>query len=204
MTGQRFGRLLVERREGVAKSGRQPTWRCVCDCGATTHVTSTRLTRGDTKSCGCLRRETASKFRKGKTTHGMRHTAEYRTWLSMLQRCKNPSSKSWHHYGGRGITVCEQWENFEAFYADMGPRPDGHSLDRIDNDKGYYKENCRWATREQQCNNRRNNRMLSYGGETMSLAQWSRRIGISEMALSERLQNHDVEKALSMPIGGKS
>lgn len=204
IAGMRFGRLLVKERDGYARSGRQPTWRCVCDCGEVAYVTSTRLNKGETKSCGCLRRDVSSAFRKSKTTHGMRNTPEYRTWTSMRERCRNPNSKSWTHYGGRGISVCKEWDTFEQFFADMGPRPPKHSLDRIDNNDGYHRENCRWATKEQQCNNKRNNRLVTFDGRKLSVAQWAREIGVTKVALSERLQRHPVEIALTMPIGDKS
>lgn len=122
------------------------------------------------------------------TTHGMSGTPEYDAWARMKHRCLNRANKNFDRYGGRGISVCPTWRtSFAAFYRDMGPRPHGTSLDRIDNEKGYEPGNCRWATPTEQANNRRSNRIVCCRGEARSIAEWSRRSGVSEDVIQQRL-----------------
>jgi hypothetical protein len=194
LTGQRFGRLLVVEESEVRKTGGR-TWLCRCDCGATTVVPQLVLRGGRSKSCGCLRREMGVKRGSASSKHGEAvagaMTVEYRTWGSMIQRCTNKNHKQYPDYGGRGITICERWRfSYENFLADMGRRPDKfHSLDRIDNARGYEPENCRWATWDQQNNNRRQwgegskaqqsalENALTFDGESMPLRAWLDRAG---------------------------
>jgi hypothetical protein len=135
-------------------------------------------------------------------THRMSNTAEYRAWCHMLHRCNNPKDKAYHNYGGRGITVCEDWLKFENFYRDMGDRPsEKHSLDRIDNNGNYCKDNCRWATRKEQCNNRRSNRHVCLGGEKKTVMEWSDQFGLSNLTIASRLsRGWGDEDALQSPI----
>ena len=156
--GNRYTRLLVLSRVGMSKWG-NVIWRCLCDCGNECDVISGDLSSGHTKSCGCYGREQARKrcIEKPKAlTHGMRHTPEYRSWAAMKDRCYNKNGSRYQDWGGRGIIICDQWiHSFENFYKDMGPRPKGTSLDRINNDGDYEPKNCRWATPFEQSNNRR-------------------------------------------------
>lgn len=151
MSGRRFGRLKVLTPNG--RRGHYVTWLCLCDCGNKCTVSGFNMRRGLSRSCGCLRRETAI----GKnTTHGLSHIPEYFVWASMRGRCSNENDRGFKNYGGRGIKVCRRWSRFYNFIKDMGRRPsDKHSIDRINNDKGYSPKNCRWATSKEQRANQR-------------------------------------------------
>lgn len=147
LIGHVYGRLTVLNHVEGAR------WRCVCECGEFVVTHSVSLRKGSTKSCGCLRREvTAAKT----LTHGATNTREYTSWKAMRQRCLNTNHHQYADYGGRGITVCDRWSTFAGFLADMGSRPEGTSLDRIDVNGSYEPSNCRWATTHQQGSNRRN------------------------------------------------
>ncbi len=145
---QRFGRLVALSLAGRSKSG-QAVWTARCDCGLEDEVRSNDLVSRKTLSCGCLRNE-------NRFTHGLTQHPLYGIWDAMKQRCFNANNRHYKDYGGRGITVCQRWlSNFSQFLEDMGPRPDGYSLDRIDNDKGYSPGNCKWSTPLEQAHNRR-------------------------------------------------
>lgn len=189
LTDKRFGRLVV-----IRHFYKHNKWICQCDCGNITHVGGTALKIGFTKSCGCLNSEMAAArtFR-----HGQYGTPEYRSWMSAKRRCADPTDMN---YGGRGITMCPEWvDNFTAFYAYVGPRPTlGHSLDRIDVNKGYEPGNVRWATPEVQANNMRTNRFIEHAGKRQTLSQWARELGICSSVLSNRIRRgHPLEKALT-------
>lgn len=155
LEGERFGKLLViseaEAKEYFNKTKAKfiykRTWLCLCDCGEQKIVSQELLRRGETKSCGCLRREV---FLTMISSHGLCETPTYNSWRAMKERCTNTKNLHYDIYGGRGISFPEKWANFEGFYEDMGERPDGKTLDRVNNDLGYSKENCKWSTVSEQ------------------------------------------------------
>lgn len=153
ITGMRFGRLVAVRETGQRKPGAGTIWRCLCDCGSLACIGVHPLRSGNTRSCGCLKRDATSARAR---VHGMSSSAEHAIWRVMKDRCLNARNARFESYGGRGITVCKRWrDSFQNFFNDMGPRPKGKSLDRINNDGNYEPGNCRWATATQQNQNRR-------------------------------------------------
>lgn len=200
MTGLRFTRLSVIGYAGKSENNTDTMWFCKCDCGKSIKVRAFCLSSGNTSSCGCLKAELSA---KRKMTHGMSGSKTHMIWSSMIQRCHNPKNKRYHSYGGRGITVCERWHNFENFLEDMGSKPDGLSLDRKDNNSGYCKKNCRWATNEEQGSNRRNNRLLTLFGKTQTTKQWADELNIDRALIKDRLNKlrWSDEEALLIPSG---
>ncbi len=171
MIGLRFGRLIIIGPAESRASNRALRWTARCDCGRTKEIDGTSMLKGDTRSCGCLRRELA---RKAHVTHDRRHTPEYASWGSMRTRCLNPTCPQFWRYGGAGITVCERWNDFGNFLADMGERPEGTTLDRYPDMRGNYEPgNCRWATKTEQARNRKSNSRLTCFGETKMAVEWS-------------------------------
>lgn len=179
LKGKVFGKLTVvdiDRTEGGLSY-----WLCSCACGGSRVVRNGNLTSGNTKSCGCTKRNPRK--------HGLLHRPEYRTWSSMRTRCENPHSISYNRYGGRGIQVCERWREFANFFSDMGPRPSAHhSIDRIDSDGDYEPRNCRWATRKEQSDNKARTNKLTVRGETKTLAEWASETGLTQYILWSRLR----------------
>lgn len=178
----------------------------VCECGTKTLVCRKSVKRGDTKSCGCLNSETTSqRNRTTGTKHNSCGSPEYHSWTAMKARCNSPSSKDFANYGGRGIKICDQWQrSFRAFMSDMGERPPGTSLDRIDNDKDYSPENCRWATPKQQCANMRVNVRLEHKGHVHTVTEWAEILGMSASTLFGRLDNGWThERALTEKVKGR-
>lgn len=209
LTGQRFGRLVAESE--AERKGRGRRWVCRCDCGRTATSPQRNLTSGKTKSCGCLHRERAGDQAKKMGTanrrHGLSGMPEHNALHAMWQRCTNPNSPNYPHYGGRGIGVCDRWQSFEAFLADMGPRPGrGYSLDRIDPEQGYEPENCRWADDRTQQRNRREHRMVTYKGEAKCVGEWAEEVGLTVSQLWTRLFLHgwSVERAMTAPLRGRN
>ena len=197
ITGQVFGRWTVLKR-GENQNG-TAMWLCKCECGNINTVQGGHLRNGHSKSCGCFKRELAA---ERCTTHGMVDSREYSSWKAMKKRCLNPNDIGFKRYGGRGITVCPEWMVFENFYADMGERPEGTSLDRIDNSKGYFSDNCRWSTDKQQCNNRSCSRILEFLGMKRTLAQWAEIADMNYQTLFNRISSGwSVHQALLTPIG---
>lgn len=201
--GQRFGRLVLEYEADRSLSNKR-RWMCLCDCGARRVFGQSNLVSGNTSSCGCLRSEIASSRLK---THGFGKTAEYSIWKGIKNRCLNPSTQGYRKYGARGITICDQWrDSFVEFLDHIGPRPSPfHSVDRIDNNRGYEPGNVRWATMVEQNRNRRDNVLLTFDGETMTMAEWADQVGISAKVIQIRLRSlgWDVERALRTPIKGE-
>lgn len=199
LTGWQFGRLAVE--EFFSRNNNITYWKCRCECGAAIVVRSGNLKQGKSKSCGCLRQEiTSSRFTKHGYTVGGK-PAEYIAWKCMTQRCRDINNKSYHRYGGRGITVCDRWLNsFENFYADMGGRPtDKHSIERIDNEKNYTPDNCKWATKKEQNRNTATNRRLTYRGEMLTVSEWTEKLGLGRGTICARIDRYGwpIEKALT-------
>lgn len=196
--GDKFGRLLVVEYAGPIKG--RSFWRCRCDCGTTTTTRADQLKSGHAKSCGCLALDGRS---ARATRHGMAHATEYTVWEGMKARCLNPSNQSYKNYGGRGVAICREWaDSFEAFLADMGPRPSPkHTIDRIDNDKGYGPGNCRWATSKEQARNRRKTVWVEFGGEMVKLADLAERHGIGVSVVYLRLRRGwEIGRAITAPV----
>lgn len=195
LTGQRFGRLIVV--ECVTNVGDRARCYARCDCGTMVFVRYSSLICGDTKSCGCYYRERLLR-------HGKTRTSEYHAWRGIRARCYRSTHKQFGDYGGRGITVCDEWrESFEQFYADMGPKPSPkYSLERHNNDGPYNKENCKWATPLEQANNRRSNHPITFNGKTQTISQWARDLGMDKGKLYSRVVKLQwpIERAFTTPF----
>lgn len=186
---QRYGRLrpsafaFMRETEG---GQRKNYWLCKCDCGEEIIVSVASLQSGDTRSCGCLRREAVA---AKNTKHGQSRSAEHRAWCEMKRRCLNPRSKSFHNYGGRGISICPRWiESFENFLADLGPRPTSqHSIDRINVNGNYEPDNCRWATSAEQYSDLRKSVHVEVNGIRKTVAEWARLTGINPYTIYDRI-----------------
>ncbi len=205
ITGQRFGRLVVQQYAGSDKHGKAH-WLCLCDCGKTATINGSSMRVGNAGSCGCM---------EGCRKHGKSRDAIYNSWAMMKDRCNNPKSTQYDCYGKRGIKVCRGWtEDFAAFFNDMGSRPQEKTLDRIDNNANYscgkcaecidnnWPPNCRWATKAEQERNKRTNVFLTCQGRTQILKDWATEMGADPMVLHSRLKRWggDVERAILTPV----
>lgn len=205
LAGRRFGRLTAVRPlpARTVSGGSAIYWECLCDCGNRTEVITASLTTARTVSCGCARYDMArirggANFRHG---HRVTETPTYRIWAAMRARVNNPNLSGYANYGGRGIKCIPRWAHFENFLADMGERPAGMTLDRIDPDGDYEPLNCRWADRTVQANNRRTNRRIEFRGESRTIREWEAELGFKNGTLWIRLKSGwDVERALTEPV----
>lgn len=188
LTGQRFGRLsVVERKENNKHCNTM--WLCQCDCGNEHIVCGSNLRRGDTKSCGCFQREQTSmaNYQHG---HNCNYNISktYQTWQHIIQRCNNSNHTSYKNYGGRGINVCDRWLKFENFLEDMGERPPNLTIDRVDNNEDYCKENCKWSTNKEQKRNTRRNILVTINGITKCLKDWCKIYKLNYNTIRSRLR----------------
>ena len=203
LTGKRYGRLVVIER--TKNKGSKTAWLCKCDCGNEKIVTGDGLNRGNTKSCGCLSKEIA---RNRQYKHGKTQCRLYNVWYSMKRRCYDKNVKNFNKYGGRGIKVCEEWLNdFLSFYnwaISNGYRDDVErgklTLDRIDNNKGYYPDNCRWVNQKIQNRNKTNLFMITYNGKTLCAQEWAEKLGCRASLIIERIKRGwSIEDAFFLP-----
>jgi hypothetical protein len=204
LTGQKFNRWTVVATAGSV-NGRS-LYTCVCDCGVVKNVVGMNLTRNLSKSCGCFNLEQISKRR---TTHGLSNSRFYRRWSGMKTRCLNANEKCYKHYGGKGITICERWKSFKGFKEDMFDSYSEHvkefgtketTLDRIDSNKGYSKDNCRWASVSIQANNKTSNRVVEYCGESLTIGQLAKKTGKNYHFLYDRIMKKwEINDAVNLP-----
>lgn len=211
--GAKFGRwtVLSKASSTVYASGKyiaeHRRWSCKCECGNIRDVSEGSLKNGKSKSCGCLQKElSANNHKKHGETFGGVKSVEYKTWQAMLARCGNENNPRYSKYGGRGIKVCDRWKNFDLFLLDMGRRPtDNHSIDRIDNNQGYCRENCRWSLPHEQMTNREITRFVDVDAGKVPLATIAKQYGIPANTLRFRiLKGWPLEKALRQPVRQKA
>lgn len=193
ITNNKFNRLKAIKFIKISPS-KKHYWLFKCDCGKEKIISKRSVMSGHIQSCGCK----LIQWRKEPKTHGKSNTNIYWIYTSMLQRCLNPKGKAFKNYGGRGITVCKRWLKFENFYKDMGDRPNQHSLERINNNKDYSPNNCKWATYKEQNRNQRSNILLTFKNKTKCLSDWASETGIDRRKISYRIKhNWPIEKALT-------
>lgn len=200
LVGQKFSRLYVLSRAPNNKNG-QSMWNCLCDCGNQCIVCGSHLLNGNTKSCGCYKNELIGNRRR---IHGQCKSRLYNIWENMKHRCLNSKASNYNNYGGRGITICNEWcDSYETFskWALNNGYDDSLFIDRIDNNKGYCPDNCRWATRLMQNRNQRSNHRITYQNETHTLSEWAEIKGLSRSCLDTRINRRhwSIEDALNTP-----
>lgn len=189
-TGVRYGILkVIERVDcGPASKGKRVRWLCRCDCGAVKSVTGHELASGDTTSCGCVKKAKTGAINR---THGLTRTGTYNSWRAAKARCHDPNNAKFYMYGAVGIAMCDRWRNdFSAFYEDMGPRPEGYSIDRIDQTKGYEPGNCQWATSAEQCLTRGSTRLYRWAGTWLTTKEIAEREGVAFNTLRKIVKHH--------------
>lgn len=201
LTERVFGRLTVL-RYAYTKNGRA-FWTCHCRCGREVEICTSNLITGHTQSCGCYQvdQATAAQLKHGGS---ITHPSEYYTWCQMIARCINPKHVAFKHYGARGIQICGRWNDelgFEHFLQDMGPRPENHWLERINNQGHYEPGNCKWATIHEQMRNTRRNHLLTFASKTQCLQDWAEEYNIRPVTLLSRIQSGwSIERALTEPV----
>lgn len=199
LTGKKFGRLKVLEYYGNSKNCKA-LWLCQCECGNTKIILGNSLTSKATVSCGCYNKE---KARERRTKHNLSYSRLYKIWCGMKTRCYNKNFVYYCNYGGRGITICDEWLNdFETFYkwAISNGYEEGLTIDRINNDGNYEPINCRWISRKEQNNNMRKNIIIKYNGKEQTISQWAKEFGINRTALYYRIKRcWNIEKALTEP-----
>lgn len=194
LVGMKFGRWTVIARAENGEHSRIPRWICRCECGNKSTVYGSTLKNGESQSCGCLQKELLSKRR---TSHGMTVTRPYYIWKNAKDRCQNPKCKHYKDYGGRGIKVCEKWETFEGFWEDMGPTYNEKlTIDRIDNNGDYEKDNCRWATAIVQNNNRRICKVYTYQGVSDTIANLCRLFNKNYESVRKKINRRGLDQAM--------
>lgn len=204
LTGQRFGRLVAIEPLKERSGNGYVVWRCKCDCGKEVNVQSRYLTGGGTTSCGCYSKEVHADMLK---KHGKSRSRLYRVYMTMKSRCENPNAHEYDNYGGRGVKICDEWQNYEAF--SEWAKNNGYeeeqrgkcTLDRIDTDGDYEPSNCRWVTMKIQQRNRRNNKLITYKGETHCISEWAEIAGIRYGTFIKRLQcGWSMERAMTTAV----
>ena len=207
LTGKKFGKLTVlklnfkiqQYGKNGKKNGNKYYWLCKCECGNETNISSTRLKNNIIKSCGCLQKEV---MKQKMTKHAKSHNRIYKIYYKMLGRCYNKTDNKFLYYGGRGITICDEWKNdFKAFYdwSMANGYADNLTIDRIDNDSNYAPSNCRWVDIKTQANNKRNNHYITYNDETHTIKEWSELLNINYSTLHKRITKYkwEIEKAFT-------
>ena len=202
LTGKRFTRLTVIKQNGV--KNQKQVWLCRCDCGKEINVSTSSLNYGNSKSCGCIGSE---KTILRSTKHGLCHSNIYKVWSAMRQRCNNENSKDYYLYGAKGIKVCKDWEDdFMSFYnwSIENGYDEKLTIDRIDNDKGYYPENCRWADLKTQANNQKRIKKYTYKGVTDTITYLSEMFNVRKETVRNRvMRGYTIDQAIEMSLWGK-
>lgn len=201
--GEKFNRLTVIGDAPYLPSNRNRRVTARCDCGAVKDYILSEVRHGKTRSCGCLQRSGECAHKTHGHTRGRKFSPEYHSWASMMTRCRNPKSTHYADYGGRGIVVCERWNEFDNFLADMGPRLAGTTLEREDVNGNYDPGNCVWANNKRQSNNKRDNTFFEYGGRRQTVSEWAAEFGLAYNTLFARVQRlkWPIERALMTPPG---
>ena len=202
LTGKKYGRLTVIERAG-STTQKKALWNCRCDCGNEIIVVGSHLLNGNTRSCGCYKRDLTS---ERMSSHGKSKTRLHHIWKNMRQRCSNPHKPDYKYYGGKGITVDDIWNDYEVFakWAIENGYSDNLTIDRIDVNGNYCPNNCRWVSMTEQARNMSRNRIITYNGESHCVTEWGEILGISAKVLSSRINAHgwSVERAFTTPVRG--